>query len=147
MELIFVNKTEKEVPETFLTDWVQEVEALLLKNNVEIPKPAEELILVFVDEAGMHDLNKEFRSKDRPTDVLSFAPVEESCLGELVFCREVIEVNAKDHGLSYEAELAYMCLHGILHLLGYDHEESEEEAKIMFSLQDSIFEELSPEFF
>ena len=107
----------------------------------------EELVLVFVDEQGIRDLNLEFRNKDKPTDVLSFAPVEESCLGELIFCSQVITENAKDHKLSFEAELGYMCLHGILHLLGYEHETNEEEAKEMFRIQDSVFEKLSAQYF
>lgn len=147
MDLIFVNKTKREVPEAFLNDWIVEVCAELRQRAVEIPKEVEELVLVFMDEEGIRHLNKEFRSKDRPTDVLSFEPMEESCLGELVFCTEVIEANAKEHHLSFKAELGYMCLHGILHLLGYEHETNEEDAQKMFTLQDQTFESLSPQFF
>lgn len=147
MDLIFVNKTDTEIPESFLTDWFAELVAELKINSVEIPKSVEELVLVFMDEQGIRGLNKEFRSKDKATDVLSFEPVDESCLGELIFCLEVIEANANEHKLSFNAELAYMGLHGVLHLLGYEHETNESDAKIMFELQDKIFEKLSPQFF
>lgn len=147
MDLIFVNKTPVELEEDFLTAWVESVIFELGNRKVNIPEDVEELILVFVNPEEMTSLNSEFRDKNKVTDVLSFAPVEESSLGELIFCVEQIEIQAKDHDLSYKQELAYMCLHGILHLLGFEHEQGGEEEKIMFGLQDSIFEKLSEEYF
>ncbi|MFK8138677.1 MAG: rRNA maturation RNase YbeY [Bdellovibrionales bacterium] len=148
MNSIIINKAKLEdLPETFLTEWVDSIALELKDRGIDFPESAEEMVLAFVDLESMKDLNHRFRSKNRPTDVLSFASMEETSLGELVFCIEVISENAKDHGLSFNEELGYMCLHGILHLLGFEHESSEEEAKEMFDLQDEIFRKLSKEFF
>ncbi len=80
--------------------------------------------------------------KNKPTDVLSFDPIEPDDLGELVLCPSVLRKQAKEHKLKYEIELGYMVIHGVLHLLGYDHEKTEKEAKKMFRLQDLVFDAL-----
>ncbi len=87
----------------------------------------------------MRRLNKTFRGKDYATDVLSFDATDPESLGELVLCPEVIQRQAKEHELSDFAEYAYMVLHGILHLLGYDHEKDDKAAREMYRLQDKIF--------
>ena len=89
----------------------------------------------------MKGLNKKYRKVDKVTDILSFESYEKNVLGELVFCPEFIEQQAKKHGLSFYEEFSYLILHGILHLLGYDHETDEKEAERMFSLQDKLFDE------
>lgn len=101
------------------------------------------LTCVFVGASEIRRLNREFRHKDKPTDVLSFAPTEAGSLGELVFCLEVIERQAREHGLSSRDELTYMLIHGILHLLGYEHEKSDKAARLMYRLQDRIFETIT----
>ena len=98
-----------------------------------------ELTLVFVSKAAIKSLNQQFRGKDKPTDVLSFDPLEPSSLGELTFSAEVLGKQAEEHDLSFRDELVYMLYHGVLHLCGYDHEESEKEAKQMFAIQDKAF--------
>lgn len=99
--------------------------------------------LVFVTAEHIKSLNSDFRSKNKPTDVLSFSSFDPECLGELIFCPEVIVANAKDNKWAQKYEYLYMLVHGYLHLLGLDHE-VESEAKAMFSLQDQIFNKLSP---
>ena len=99
------------------------------------------LHLVLVDKKEMTSLNLQFRKKDGETDVLSFESYEEDVLGELVFCPPVIRENSKKHDLPFEDEFVYLILHGILHLLGYEHENDEEKAQKMFELQDKLFEE------
>jgi probable rRNA maturation factor len=101
-----------------------------------------ELVIVFVNSKEQRRLNKSFRGKDYATDVLSFDPMEPGALGELVICPEVIARQAKEHGLLVREELGYMVLHGFLHLLGFDHEKGEREAKRMFTLQDDLFERM-----
>ena len=98
-----------------------------------------ELTLVFVSKAAMKSLNKQFRGKDKPTDVLSFDSLEPSSLGELILSAEVLSNQAKEHDLSFRDELVYMLYHGVLHLCGYDHEESDKQAKLMFAIQDKAF--------
>ena len=98
------------------------------------------VVCVFVGLAEGRRLNLQFRGRAYATDVLSFAPVEDASLGELVFCYDVIRKQAVDHQLSFRDELAYMYIHGVLHLLGHDHEKSSSAAKKMFALQDDLFD-------
>lgn len=133
------------VPRLFVNRWVERIVRHLSKAS--LPREAtsklgqaRELTLAFVSKKEMQRLNREFRSKDRPTDVLSFAPTDEDSLGELVLSLEVIRRQAAEHGLTLNEELGYMVLHGVLHLLGYDHERSKREAQRMFELQDKVFD-------
>ena len=102
----------------------------------------------FVGLEQIHELNKQFRNVDRPTDVLSFPmleivyphKVEEFAdeispdgnlyLGDVVICEEVAERQAKEYGHKKKREIAFLALHGLLHVLGYDHIKEEDE-KIM----------------
>lgn len=101
------------------------------------------LTLVFLPSTEMKKINKQFRNKNKPTDVLSFSGVETHSLGELLFCVEVLNRQASEQKHTLGCELTYMLIHGFLHLLGYDHETSTQEEKIMFSLQDRLFDELT----
>jgi probable rRNA maturation factor len=99
---------------------------------------AEALRLVFVSAKEMRRLNREFRDKDYATDILSFA-AEPGVLGELVLSLEVLGRQAREHEMTLDEELQYMILHGVLHLLGYDHETNDKAARQMYRLQDRIF--------
>ena len=90
-----------------------------------------EITIRIVDEAESHDLNLTYRGKDKPTNVLSFPfecpdEVELPLLGDLVICRQVVELEATEQGKPLEAHWAHMVVHGCLHLLGYDHIEDDE---------------------
>jgi probable rRNA maturation factor len=114
--------------------------AELRRRRVLSQTQADQKVLVaIVTAAESQRLNFQFRGKKRPTDVLSFAPLEASDLGELVLCHSVIAQQAKGNGWSVVDEYAYMILHGVLHLLGYDHETSDNAARRMYRLQDSVF--------
>ncbi|MCU7843771.1 MAG: rRNA maturation RNase YbeY [Candidatus Thiodiazotropha sp. (ex Monitilora ramsayi)] len=94
-----------------------------------------ELVIRLVDEAESRQLNRDYRGKDRPTNVLSFPfepPVEvpSNLLGDLVICAPVVLREAKEQGKAAEAHWAHMVVHGVLHLLGYDHL-TDEEAQLM----------------
>lgn len=89
------------------------------------------LSLAFVSKAEIKKLNKKFRKKNKPTDVLSFNLVDGGYLGEIVICPEVVKENAKKYNVTLKQEMIKMFVHGILHLCGYDHEKSEKEAEIM----------------
>lgn len=107
--------------------------------------PDAEIALVLVDEAAMEQLHVQWMGEPGPTDVLSF-PMDElrpgndevitpaGVLGDVVLCPQVAEIQAEGAGHSTMDELLYLTTHGILHLLGFDHAEPEEE-KEMFSLQ------------
>ncbi len=100
-----------------------------LKENVSI---------AFVSPAEIHELNKQYRKKDKPTDVLSFEKVSDfkEEFSEVIICPSVVRENAKESKLSFKKELAKVLIHGILHNFGYDHEVSEAEAEKMFAKQD-----------
>ena len=143
MQLVIVNESKHPVPRQFLQKWTADLSKELQKRKVlKKAHLQQELTLVFLDKKPAQKLNKEFRGKDYATDVLSFDSMEPSSFGELILCPEVLKRQAKEHGLTYREELGYMLLHGILHLLGYDHETGEKDAKKMFSLQDAVFEKL-----
>lgn len=144
MEIIIVNESDSRIPQKFIREWIAQVEQQLRKRRIlKGSDTQKELTLVFLNQKPARKINLEFRGKDYATDVLSFESMEATSLGELIMCPEVLKRQAQEHGLSFQQELGYMVLHGILHLLGYDHETSEVEAQKMFSLQDKIFESLS----
>lgn len=101
-----------------------------------------EITIRIVDEVESHQLNLTYRSKDKPTNVLSFPfecpdEVELTLLGDLVICRQVVEQEAQEQGKPLMAHWAHMAVHGCLHLLGYDHIE-DAEAEEMESLETEI---------
>lgn len=81
-----------------------------------------DLSIALVCGARMRSINKKYRKKDKATDVLSFEKT--IGLGEIVICPEVVRKNAKNLDLDYNKELTRALIHGILHILGYDHEKS-----------------------
>lgn len=107
--------------------------------------PATELSITFVDEAAMSELHEEWMDLEGPTDVMSFPMDElregsegqlapEGLLGDIVMCPTVAAQQARIAGHSTEEEMLLLLTHGILHLLGYDHVEPEDE-RVMFTLQ------------
>ena len=127
---------------------------VLKGENREIPtlsrtheKIGAEISLAFVDKEEIKNLNKKFRKKNKPTDVLSFLlndpPSHKATegqrkdyLGEIIICPEIVKENAKKYGVSVKGELLKVFVHGILHLCGYDHEKSEKEAEEMEKIQE-----------
>lgn len=140
ISLNLVNQSKHPMPRAFLKSWVIELEKALKACNVQIPRKAE-LTIVFLDPKPARDLNQQYRGRNYATDVLSFLN-DESPLGDLVLCPEVLKTQAVDHELSFREELGYMVIHGTLHLLGFDHENTKKEARLMFQLQDAIFARL-----
>ena len=92
-------------------------------------EPAGELSLAFVDDAAIQVLNRDYRHKDRPTNVLSF-PMTGDMLGDVVLARETIEREAKEQGKQFEDHVSHLIVHGFLHLLGYDHDDDKEAAEM-----------------
>ena len=114
-----------------------------------------EISVTFVDNEQIHELNREYRGKDTPTDLLSFAmeegetllqdPTLPELLGDIVINTDRTALQAEQLGHSYQRELVFLFLHGLLHLLGYDHEQGPEQEREMFSLQDQLIGMLFPE--
>lgn len=116
-----------------------------------------EVVVTLVDNKRIHELNRDYRGIDRPTDVLSFAlnePGEDdldiiydeemdmpTMLGDIVISIPKVIQQAADYGHSFERELGFLTAHGFLHLLGYDHE-TEEDEKVMFTKQELILEKM-----
>jgi probable rRNA maturation factor len=141
MQVLIINESKHSIPRKFVQEWMDGVVKELKKRKVlSAEKAQRELTLVFLDKKPAQKINKEFRDKDYATDVLSFDSMDPSSFGELVLCPDVLKKQAKEHKLSFQKELGYMLLHGSLHLLGYDHETNEKDAKEMFDLQDAVFE-------
>lgn len=112
-----------------------------------------EVSITFTDNEEIRTLNRKFRNVDRATDVLSFPlfdyegaedepPVDElmGMLGDIVLSLEQAEKQAKEFGHSFEREAAFLCVHSMLHLLGYDHETSEEDELDMRRRQTEILD-------
>lgn len=104
-----------------------------------------EVSVTLVDNEAIHALNLEARGVDRPTDVLSFPMFDDdfddgeaAILGDIVLSLEKAREQAEQYGHSIEREIAFLTVHSVLHLLGYDHELSEEDEKEMFFKQDEI---------
>lgn len=115
----------------------------------ELAPPAAEVSVLFTNDARIHLLNRLYREKDTPTDVLSFAFMDEGenpegagvILGDIVVSLETARRQAVDRGVESRDEIALLLLHGLLHLLGYDHEDAEGEIE-MFDIQKSWLEQL-----
>ncbi len=112
-----------------------------LKNFKKLKK--EEITVVLLSSKAMRALNLKYRNKDYATDILSFRGLAPQSLGELILCPSVLKKQALANGHSLDFEIMYMVIHGILHLLGYDHEKSLDQEKKMFALQDRLFRQLT----
>ena len=102
-----------------------------------------EVSVTFTDNEGIRAINREYREKDVPTDVLSFPLFEEGAdgtrmLGDIVISLERCRAQAQEFGHSFERECAFLTVHSTLHLLGYDHVNSEEEDRDMRKRQTAI---------
>ena len=104
--------------------------------------------IIFIDDEEMHKMNKSYRGIDRTTDVLSFAlndnkrvDTDINVLGDIFISIPKMISQAKEYEHSEKRELSFLALHGLLHLLGYDHMKEEDE-KVMFGLQKEILNKL-----
>ena len=134
-----INNTKKEVDE------LETLEKYLkyVTKKLEIEEAIFNIILVDTEE--IHKINKEYRNVDRPTDVISFALEDNNTfrnpeirmLGDIYLCIPIAYEQANTYEHSRIREVCFLATHGILHLLGYDHMNSEEEKK-MFHLQEEL---------
>lgn len=112
-----------------------------------------EVSVTLVDNEGIRELNREHRDIDRETDVLSFPLGDDDgyevdpdndaiMLGDIVISLEKAAQQAQEYGHSYRREVAFLITHSLFHLLGYDHVNSDEEEKLMFSKQEKVLDKL-----
>lgn len=104
-----------------------------------------EVSVTFTDNAGIHELNRTYRNIDRPTDVLSFPQIDydagelaEGMIGDIVLSLERAKEQADEFGHSFERECAFLSVHSTLHLLGYDHELSDDDDADMRARQSEV---------
>ncbi|MEZ9453284.1 rRNA maturation RNase YbeY [Vibrio splendidus] len=121
----------------------QDIQLWLDKTIPQFQENAE-LTVRIVDTEESHQLNHDYRGKDKPTNVLSFPfevppGMELDLLGDLIICRQVVEKEAEEQSKPLLAHWAHMVVHGSLHLLGYDHIE-DDEAEEMESLETEIMQ-------
>ncbi|KPG69937.1 rRNA maturation RNase YbeY [Enterococcus sp. RIT-PI-f] len=151
MEITFLDETNS-VGE----NKTQEIDALLqfAAGYLQLPEDTE-MSVTFMDNAAIQVINREYRDKDMPTDVISFAIEEETDelpiifdeemadmprdLGDIMISIERAQEQAEEYGHSYDRELGFLALHGFLHINGYDHMTPEDE-KEMFGLQKEILD-------
>lgn len=149
MSIDVVNETEAEVDIESIGE-----QARFVLDRLRI-HPGAELSVVFVDVATMTDLHVRWMDEPGPTDVLSFPMDEltpprddeeppEGLLGDVVICPEVAEKQATTAGHDVRLELGVLLTHGILHLLGYDHADPDDE-RLMFGLQRRLLGEWQTE--
>lgn len=150
MNLIINNTTKKDLN---LEKDLEKVIGEVLKIE-KVDEKKCEISISFVDEKKIRELNRNFRSIDKTTDVLSF-PIEDFfnedrktllkkpylMLGDVVICIDVARKQAKELGHSFEREIMYLTCHSILHLLGYDHMEDEDK-KIMRAREKEVMKNL-----
>ena len=139
-EVTIYNETDEEFP-------YEEIIEKVINKAFEIERLKKaSCSIIIVDNSYIHKLNKEYREIDRVTDVISFALEDEKSmvihdgtrlLGDIYICLEKAKEQAKEYGHSLERELCFLAVHGLYHLLGYDHE-TEEEAEVMFKKQEEV---------
>ncbi|MDM5190014.1 rRNA maturation RNase YbeY [Bacillus sp. DX4.1] len=144
----FFDETE-EVKEEYVNMIGQLLEKAAQMENIE---DGTELSVTFVDNERIQEINRDYRDKDQPTDVISFAMEDMGegemeivgvemprMLGDLIISIPRTKEQAEEYGHSFDRELGFLALHGFLHLLGYDHM-TEEDEKIMFGKQKEILQ-------
>jgi probable rRNA maturation factor len=127
---------------TNLTGWRID-EDLLRKTAEELISAAngkrlKDISIVFISEARIKQINRQYRRKDQATDVLAFKQ-----LNEIFICPAFIKKQAKSRKARFGSELKRALIHGILHLKGYDHEKGEEYAKIMRGLEEKFLQKIN----
>lgn len=129
---------------------VKELETVkkVIDKAIELEKLSDlEFNIILVDNNYIHELNKNYRGIDRPTDVITFAledeknfiDVETRVLGDIYISLDKAQSQAIEYGHSFTRELCFLAVHGFLHLLGYDHM-NEEDERVMFARQELILD-------
>ncbi len=153
MEITFIDET-KAVSQEKIADIDQLLQ--FAADYLKLP-PETEMSVTFMDNAAIQVINRTYRDKDAPTDVISFAMEEEGedelpiifdeeiafemprALGDIMISTERAQEQAVEYGHSYDRELGFLALHGFLHINGYDHMTPEDEQE-MFGLQKEILD-------
>lgn len=131
VQLVCADDLRKQIPDRkLLRKWAKAVYG-----------DAATITMRFVDDEESQHLNDTYRGKNKPTNVLSFPYEDEPLMGDIVFCPSVIAREAKAQGKTITAHMAHLVVHGVLHLMGYDHL-NDRDAKEMESLETEILADL-----
>ena len=148
MEIIFTNNAKDRSVYRYKKDF-----EMILERACQVldRKGDWSLSVIYVTPEQIHEINRDYRNVDRPTDVISFAIQDDMSdmlieedqyeLGDIFINVQAIRDQAKAYGHSIRREACFLFCHGLLHLMGYDHMKEEDE-KVMFALQDEILDEL-----
>jgi len=136
MEVLISNRSGVTVNTDLLRELAEEILAL------EGVDARAELSIALIDESEIKRLNAEYRGIDKPTDVLSFPQSDDGfdgplLLGDILISPQVAQAQSLEYQNSFDKEMAILLIHGVLHLLGYDHE-SQDEARIMEAEEEKI---------
>ena len=144
------NQEKVSIPEALEADLTK---AMNVVAELEALSPQTEVDITLVDDAAIHELNRTYRGIDRPTDVLSFALDEgeeepevdddeiEHLLGDVIISTPTAVRQGEEYGHGLEREMTYLAVHGMLHLLGYDHME-EKDKLIMRKREEEVLRRL-----
>ena len=149
LKLYFTNEQDKVKISFKIRSLIKKaVKETLTEEKFEYPA---EISVSFVDNQKIHELNREYREKDRPTDVLSFPMWEKEeladgsaldghavTLGDIIISAERAKAQAEEYGHSIEREITFLSVHSTLHLLGYDHEVSADDEAYMNKKQEEV---------
>ena len=143
MEIDFFNETEEKIDNE-----LKKVHEVLIHGLKKLKIDEAVFNVIIVDNDYIHKLNKEYRNIDRETDVITFALEDDKTfnpdiriLGDVYISIDKAKSQSEEYGHSLLRELSFLAVHGMLHLLGYDHMEKEDEI-VMFKLQEEILDEM-----
>lgn len=135
MKTAFFSECEY-APGVLKADMRKAIRLALKYKNLKVSDPYE-VSVIFTNEEGIREINKNYRHIDRATDVISFAFAEGEgaeyapfLLGDIFICTDVVATHAGKYGTTFEEEMIFMVVHGILHLLGFDHHKAAERAEM-----------------
>ena len=143
MKIEIFNETEEK-----LDEYIDTIKEVLVHGLEKLKTGDVTFNIIIVDNPYIHELNKNYRNIDRETDVISFALEDdktfnplERVLGDIYISIDKAKSQSEEYGHSLKRELCFLAVHGMLHLLGYDHMKEEDE-RVMFKLQEEILDEM-----
>ena len=143
MKIEIFNETEDN-----LEEYIETIKKVLVHGLDKLKAGDVTFNIIFVNNPYIHELNKNYRNIDRETDVITFAleddktfNPDERILGDIYISIDKVKSQSEEYGHSLMRELCFLSVHGMLHLLGYDHMEKEDE-RVMFNLQEEILDEM-----
>lgn len=137
MKVLYTDEVSCGLDHVFFTHIAEVVFKELDMSNNEY-----EISLLMTDDETIQEYNKEYRNKDNATDVLSFPMEDNIMLGDIAISFDTAKRQAEESEISINREVSFLFIHGLLHLLGYDHETSQQDEEEMFTLQEKILKKL-----